>query len=118
MDDGKPKYMAAPGKHHLYVLPEWTKYEDEVTFVEGVFDAIAHFQATGKPTVAIGGKTLPPYLLPEIEDVSAGKRTMMLDADALKYSIRLARQLGGGFTVLPDGEDPGSYYTRSKDDRL
>lgn len=110
MDDGKPKYMTAPGKHPLYVLPEWTTYEDEVTFVEGVFDAIAHFSATGKPTVAIGGKTLPSYLVPSVDYISCGSRTVMLDSDALAYSVRLAKLLGGKFKMLPPGHDPASYY--------
>ena len=112
MEDGKPKYMCAMGKHPLYVLPEWAQYEDEVTFVEGVFDAIMHFQATGKPTVAIGGKTLPAYLMPQVDSVSSGRRVVLLDSDALAYSVRLAKQLGGSFKVLPAGEDPASFYSK------
>jgi len=114
MEDGKPKYMCAAGKHPLYVLPEWTCFADEVTFVEGVFDAIIHFQATGKPTVAIGGKTLPPYLVPQVDAVSSGKRVVMLDSDALQYSVRLAKQIGGSFKMLPVGEDPASYYSKGE----
>lgn len=112
MDDKKPKYMCSAGKHPLFVLPEWTKYEGPVTFVEGVFDAIIHFQATGLPTVAIGGKTLPAYLMPQVNVVSAGQRVVMLDADALQYSVRLAKQIGGTFRVLPPGEDPASYFAK------
>ena len=117
MDDRKPKYMTAPGKHPLYVLPTWTSFEDEVTIVEGVFDAIAFFESTGKPVVAIGGKTLPSYLLPSIDYVASGGRCVILDSDALKYSIRLARRLGGRFEVLPPGHDPGSFYTQKGADK-
>lgn len=112
MDDGKPKYLCAPGKHPLYVLPGWTRWEDEVLIVEGVFDAIAYFEATGRPVVAIGGKTLPSYLVPSIDYLCAGDRRVMLDSDALAYSVRLARLLGGKVQTLPAGEDPGSYFTK------
>ena len=114
MPDGKPKYLCAPGKHPLYVLPEWTKYEGPVTFVEGVMDAIVHYQATGLPTVAVGGKTLPAYLMPQVDAISAGPRVVMLDADAIQYSVRMAKQIGGSFRVLPVGHDPASYFAKEE----
>lgn len=109
MDDGKPKYITAPGRHPLYVLPEMGEYED-VVYVEGVFDAIIHWLATGIPTVALGGKSVGAHLRAEVLRVGQGKRTFVLDPDAVSNSIKLAQQYSGTVHILPAGTDPAEHW--------
>jgi len=109
IDDGKPKYVTAPGRHPLYVLPEWRKH-DEVVIVEGVLDAIAHYLATGIATIALGGKSLPNYLRSELAILAGDRRTVMLDSDAFGAAMKLAGDIGGKVELLPDGMDPADYY--------
>jgi hypothetical protein len=110
VEDG-PKYLAASGKHPLYVLPDW-RPRDEIVVVEGAFDAIAVHQHTGLPVAALGGKSLPRYLQPELLALCRKKLTVVLDSDALgaalKIKDRLAMQRQVKLVLLPDGEDPAS----------
>lgn len=109
-EDG-PKYMGASGRHPLYVLPGWNQ-TDELVVVEGAFDAIAVHQRTGLHVAALGGKTLPKYLRPELLGLVKRKITMLLDSDALASALKirtwLPRRLEVSIVPLPDGEDPAS----------
>ena len=106
-----PKYLAASGKHPLFVLPDWQP-KDEVVVVEGAFDAIAVHQHTGLPVAALGGKSLPMYLQPELLALCRERLTLVLDSDALgaalKIKERLALRRQVRLVLLPDGEDPAS----------
>ena len=110
LEDG-PKYLAASGKHPLFVLPDWQP-KDEVVVVEGAFDAIAVHQHTGLPVAALGGKSLPMYLQPELLALCRERLTLVLDSDALgaalKIKERLALRRQVRLVLLPDGEDPAS----------
>lgn len=104
LDDGQPKYMTAPGRHPLYVLPG-----PDMVVVEGVFDAIAVRQNGGRGAVALGGKTIPAYLRAELRELSPA--TIMLDGDALKDALRLKQELPDAkIHMLPVGVDPAEYY--------
>jgi hypothetical protein len=113
-----PKYLAASGKHPLYVLPSWHPAED-VLVVEGVFDAIAAHQATGRTVVALGGKALPRYLTQDLLEVAAQRLTVALDSDALADALKLRNRLATKRQVtvvpLPLGEDPASMGDSLKD---
>lgn len=106
-----PKYLAAGGKHPLYVLPDWQPRED-VVLVEGVFDAIAVHEATGSAAIAVGGKSLPRYLEPDLLDLAHRSITILLDADAAADAYRLRKRLmfkrKMRVVPLPPGEDPSS----------
>ncbi len=109
MDDGRPKYVGAPGRKPPLVLPRWEKH-DEVVFVEGPIDAIVHWLATGVPTIALGGKTIPSYLRSTINSVAGPGRTLMLDKDALGAKLVLGQELEAEVVTLPDGLDPADYF--------
>lgn len=106
-----PKYLAASGKHPLYVLPRWRAYEDLV-LVEGAFDAMAVYLTTGRPVAALGGKSLPKYLEPDLMEMCTRKLTIMLDGDALAGALGLARRLSDRrltkVVPLRTGDDPAS----------
>lgn len=111
-DDGKPKYVTAPGRHPLYVLPNW-KPRDQVFIVEGIMDAIATYEATGVPVIALGGKVLPRYLRQDLRELAPGKKIIMLDGDAagIRGAIKLKAQIRGAtIHPLPDGKDPADYF--------
>ena len=115
-DDGRPKYITAPGRSPFYVLPKWSPRSD-VTFVEGVFDCIVYHLATGRPAIAIGGKNIPRYSRACLDFLAPDKRTVMLDSDATVDAVRLAREFGMKLKMLPGGTDPADYYKgRIRDD--
>lgn len=115
-----PKYLTAPGRHPLYVLrSRWCPHcevtqeacEDEVLYhsgwaygpkhpprplvlVEGVFDAIAVWRA-GFDAVALGGKSLPRYLVSDLLTLvdESGILVVMLDPDALDAALRIRNVL-------------------------
>ena len=109
LEDG-PKYLNAPGKHPLYVLPG----SGALVAVEGVFDAIAVHEATGRYTAAIGGKSLAKHLVQDLLQLVAWRGTvqLVLDGDAIDAALRIKGQLQGRCHIsvvpLPPGEDPGS----------
>jgi hypothetical protein len=78
--------------------------------VEGVFDSIIHFLATGIPTVAIGGKTITSYNRDCVRLFGTESKTIMLDSDATSYAVRLAREFDMKLKLLPAGMDPADYY--------
>lgn len=87
-----PKYLTAPGKHPLY----WLEHErsDHLVVVEGVLDAISVWQA-GFSAVALGGKSLPRYLVKSLLTGAAeyDMIDVMLDPDALDAALRLRSQV-------------------------
>jgi DNA primase len=103
-----PKYVAAPGRHPLYVLPA---LEPKPVVVEGVFDAMQVAMA-GLPAIALGGKSLPPYLEPMMKQVVEHAEVyIMLDRDAVGDSVKLAERIDQ-FAVctrilVPTAKDPG-----------
>lgn len=119
MEDG-PKYLAASGRHPLYVLPGWQP-SDRLVIVEGVFDAIAVHLAGMSPVLALGGKFLPSYLYPDLERMilPGGSVQIVLDSDALDASIKLRNKLAPRCHVsivqLPTGEDPASMGNRIRE---
>jgi hypothetical protein len=112
-DDGRPKYLTAPGRHPLYVLPDWEK-RDEVVIVEGVFDAIVHWLYTGIATVALGGKSLPDYNRRDLDNMANGRRVVMFDNDgtAVADAWRVAKSLGATLSWVPHGQDPAEFFGR------
>ena len=113
-----PKYLAASGKHPLYVLPQY-KEADTLVLVEGVFDAISVAHHTGRTVAAIGGKALPSYLVPDVLDLSRRSIVLLLDGDALSGALALKRKLETKRQVrlvpLPVDEDPASLGPRLKE---
>jgi hypothetical protein len=112
VDDGRPKYVGAPGSKPPFVLPDWRSYDEEVAFMEGPVDAIVYHIATGNPVIALGGTSLPDYLVHVIDDLARGGRRVVLDHDALSKGLQLVQDLGADIQRLPVGEDPASYYGR------
>ena len=117
-----PKYLTAPGRHPLYELrgcrPQGVPNlgmpgECKAVLVEGVFDAISVYLA-GYHAIALGGKSLPRYLKPELLTLTTGCGILvvMLDSDALAQAITLRNQLSDrklvDIAVCPSGQDPGS----------
>lgn len=106
-----PKYLAASGKHPLYVLPNWHPQPDAIV-VEGVFDAISISQATGKMAIALGGKACPRYLRGDVLALVRDSITVCLDADAFADALKLRNSLATkrnvSLALLPPGEDPSS----------
>lgn len=108
MQDG-PKYLAASGKHPLYVRPNW-KPASTLVLVEGVFDAIAVESHTGLDVCALGGKYLPRYLEPDLMRLGTSRLVVLLDPDAIGDAIKLRSRLMTKREVkiipLPLGQDP------------
>lgn len=104
-----PKYMSAPGTHPLFMLPRWESVPMAVV-VEGPFDAIAVWQATGLPTVALGGKSMSRQVEFDLRKLVRERITLMLDADAgaatLTLSDKLMDQYKLRLVTLDDGLDP------------
>ena len=108
MEEG-PKYLAASGRHPLYVRPNW-RPADTLVVVEGVFDAIAVEDYTGLQCCGLGGKYLPRYLEPDIMRLCTDRLVLLLDPDALGDAIKLRSRLQTKRQVkivpLPVGKDP------------
>jgi hypothetical protein len=106
-----PKYSAMPGRHPLYVLPRWHPSR-RVVLVEGVFDAMAVHQHAGLAAIALGGKSLPAYLRPDLLYLAADQILVALDGDAIGAGLSLVRQLSHlrdvRFVEIASGEDPAS----------
>jgi len=104
-------YVAAPGRHPLYV-----PFYGGAPFVivEGCFDAIRCAEA-GCYAVALGGKSLPKYLMQDLLRLSEPFECVyiMLDGDAMSASLKLRNQLSpykrSIVVVLPDGTDPADH---------
>lgn len=104
LGDG-PKYMAAPGRHPLYV-PEYRRKPERVVLVEGAFDAWAvNAVDPGSMAVALGGKSLPRYLRKDLTRLLGfamiKSPLVALDPDALGNAITLAVNIGGRVVDLP-----------------
>ncbi len=110
-----PKYIAAPGKHPLYVLGAADAKRCFV--VEGVFDAIAvHQAAPHQRVIAIGGKSLPRYLRADLTK-AAGDATIVvgLDPDALAEALDLTVKLGT-IWLLDLPADPADLWVTDPDE--
>ena len=101
-----PKYIAAPGRHPLYVT-ERRGVWDSVVLVEGAFDAWAVniVDPTAK-AVALGGKTLPRYLRKDLRNLLNGATLSIplkiaLDPDATREALYLRDRFGGDIIDLP-----------------
>ena len=118
----EPKYRNMPGRHPLYV-PGWiagdaflrAELPGGLVLVEGAFDAIKVHIAAGSDVdvVALGGKSLPRYLLHELLKLRPRRVRVALDSDAFAATIKLRAQLAPfvdqvDVVQLPEGEDPGS----------
>lgn len=106
---GVSKYMNARGAKPPFVLPRWGVLEEAV-LVEGPFDAIAVWQATGIPTIALGGKTMSRAVEQNIRSLVKGRVWVFLDGDAQVAAVRIKEQLMDKYTcslVMLDGRvDP------------
>jgi hypothetical protein len=90
-----PKYLAAPGKHPLYTpLLAREAPSGILAICEGVFDAISIEQA-GYRAVALGGKSLPKYLRPQLLRIAENVTILYvaLDPDAMADALKLRSQL-------------------------
>jgi len=109
-----PKYLTAPGTHPPFMLPRWEP-TDNAVLVEGVFDAIAVWQATELPVIALGGKTISKVVEAEVRKLVRRHVTIMLDGDAMAQTIDLSQRFADVYStklVVPDiGLDPGSMGT-------
>jgi len=110
------KYMSAPGSHPLYMVPRWESVCAAV-LVEGPFDAIAVWQATGLPAVALGGKSMSKQVEFDLRKLVRERLTIMLDADAQAAALTLSDQLMDQYKLrlitLPDGTDPADTASRA-----
>jgi DNA primase len=79
--------------------------------VEGPFDALSVWQATGMPAIAIGGVTVSRRMRHDLAQL-AGKLHIMLDGEAMHNSIKLRFALMDQHhcttIVVPEGKDPGN----------
>lgn len=105
------KYMGAPGKHPIFFFPGAA--QEPTVIVEGAFDAMAVHSATELNVAALGGKTWARHLRRQLFDCcKSGRVLIMLDGDALSYSMKLAQELQPFVEVrvvpLQHGEDPAS----------
>lgn len=105
------KYLNPPGAKPPFVLPQWGQVPEAVV-VEGVFDAIAVWEATGAAVIAIGGVSLSKLIEDDIRSLVSERLTFMLDSDALQNFFALFERMMDRYdsrvVLLPDGEDPGS----------
>jgi len=117
LDDG-PKYVAAPGKHPLYVVPRWEPGAVRVV-TEGVFDAVMVYQWTGISALALCGKSLPRYLEADFLALTQSSTRLLLDGDALSAALRIRARFSDRRTIrvvpLPVNEDPASMGLRLKE---
>ncbi len=109
-----PPYLALHGKHPLYT-PSYKGDKLPTVLVEGVFDAIAVTQA-GYRAVALGGKSLPRYLVDSLLTIAQkyGIINVFLDSDALARALRIRERLyinkgieAVRIRLCPAGSDPG-----------
>lgn len=106
-----PKYQGMSGRHPLYVLPRWNP-APHVVLVEGAFDAACVAQVVEDDTlvVALGGKSVPRYLMSDLMGLATGAVTILLDADALDSALTLRQRLAPfritKLKTLPPGKDP------------
>lgn len=119
-----PKYMSAPGKHPLFMLPRWEAVSAAVV-VEGPFDAIAVWRSTGVPAVALGGKSLSNHVEIDLRKLVRDRLIVMLDGDAEDAALQLCDQLMDQYTLhvvnVGEGKDPADlngdelrYHTLQK----
>ena len=112
-NDHGPKYKCASGRHPLYVLPRWESHE-HVVLVEGMMDAMAVRYVMGheRGVIALGGKSLPQYLVPDLLKLAPKKITILLDSDALTNALSLRQRLSHVRHVVvrlvTTGNDPAS----------
>lgn len=116
MEEG-PKYLAASGRHPLYVRPNWQPAHT-VVLVEGVFDAIAVEAHTKLKCCGLGGKYLPSYLESDMFRICTNRLVLLLDPDALGDAIKLRLRLQTKREVkiipLPVGRDPADLGAELK----
>lgn len=107
----EPKYLGAVGAKPPYMLPRWEAVPQAV-LVEGPFDAIAVWQATGMPVIAIGGTTMSKRIEHDVRTLVRANVHIMLDADAHAKALQLRDQLSDQYSphihMLDDGSDPAS----------
>jgi len=109
--DGAPKYVTAPGRKPLFVLPSWKPHPGRVVLVEGILDAILTHEHTGLPVIALGGKVLPAYSKADLRYLAPGDKTIMLDHDALAAALKLCANLTQcKIQVMSPGVDPAEYF--------
>jgi len=117
MEEG-PKYLAASGRHPLYVRPDW-RPADTLVLVEGVFDAIAVEAHTGLQCCGLGGKYLPRYLEHDLLRIGRRRMVVLLDPDALadagKLRSRLMTKREVRIIPLPLGRDPADLGPELKE---
>lgn len=114
LPDGMPKYVTATGRPPLYVLPSWQPWEDGVVLVEGILDAIMTHEHTGLPTIALGGKALRVYLKDDLRYLAPGRKTVVLDGDALAAGLKLCASLTNcNIIPLTPGADPADIFGSS-----
>jgi hypothetical protein len=103
-----PKYLAGPGPKPLYMRHVNSGH---LVLVEGVFDALS-VERAGFAAAALGGKSLPRYLVTFLLTNAEryGIINVMLDADALAKSLGIRSQLMSKRVVkicaYPPGQDP------------
>lgn len=112
--DHTPKYLAAPGRHPLYIA-QWTQAPRRVIIVEGTLDAIALQRVMPAfQVVALGGKSVPKYLMGDLREQTSRsilKRPIIyLDDDAMAGAIKLRDNIGGAvFNCRLDPADAVLY---------
>jgi hypothetical protein len=114
LGDG-PKYVAAPGRHPLYI-PARRPQAVMAVVVEGVLDALAVVEADpGVRAIALGGKSLPKYLRRPLTEATKNVILIVgLDPDALAEALRLQGRIGGRILDLPD--DPAAMWADDPDE--
>lgn len=104
-----PSYLSAPGFKPLYF--RHVSGSDQIALVEGVFDAWA-VERAGISAVALGGKSLPSYLVRFLltNTEKYGIIDVLLDADALNKALAIRNQLLSkrdvNLCTYPPGVDP------------
>lgn len=113
LGDG-PKYIAAPGKHPLYI-PAPRREASRAVIVEGALDALAVAEADPDVrAIALGGKSLPKYLRRALTEATKGAILIVgLDPDALAEALRLRDRIGGRILDLP--ADPAEMWATDPD---
>lgn len=110
-DTHGPKYLGHTGAKPPFVLPRWEQMREAV-LVEGVFDAIAVWEATGTPVIALGGVSLSRLVEDDIRRLVSKRLTIMLDSDALPNALTIFDKMMDKYSCriiqVPEGHDPGS----------